>query len=552
MLSLHTLSLLLAATSVLAVWPVPRQYSTGNTPLRLSPSFSIKVSGISHPPSDLQDAIWRTTTYLHKDKLQALVPDRGASSAQTVHSAKTLNTLILSLSNHAYVKSISEEAVADLESRIEGYTLTIPADGSDAYLTANSTLGLFRGLTTFGQLWYDLKGVSYTLQAPFDIADSPAFPYRGLMLDTARNYFPVEDIKRTLDAMSWVKINTFHWHVVDSQSFPLVVPGYTELSAKGAYSSAQVYTPDDVKEVVAYAAARGIDVMPEIDTPGHTSIIAKAHPEHIACFEASPWTSFANEPPAGQLRLASTSTTAFTTGLLKSAASLFQSKLFSTGGDELNSNCYAQDNATQADLAAQGKTFEQALDTFVQATHAGLRSVGKRAVVWEEVILDHPVTLANDTIALVWISSANVAAVAQKGYKLIHAASDYFYLDCGAGGWVGQNVLGNSWCDPFKTWQKSYSFNPIANLTEDQSKLVLGGQHLLWTEQSSPSNLDSIVWPRAASSAEVFWSGPGGDVGTALPRLHDVSFRFQQRGVNAIALQPLWCALRPGMCDLNA
>ncbi|KAG5732634.1 hypothetical protein E4T56_gene16912, partial [Termitomyces sp. T112] len=403
-----------------------------------------------------------------------------------------------------------------------------------------STLGLFRGLTTFGQLWYDLNGITYTLQAPFDIVDSPAFPYRGLMLDTARNYFPVEDIKRTLDAMSWVKINTFHWHVVDSQSFPLVVPGYTELSAKGAYSSAQVYTPADVEEIVAYAAARGIDVMPEIDTPGHTSIIAKAYPEHIACFEASPWSSFANEPPAGQLRLASTATTTFTTGLLEAVASLFQSKLFSTGGDELNSNCYTQDNATQADLAAQGKTLDQALDTFVQATHAGLRSVGKRAVVWEELVLDHPVTLANDTIALVWISSTNAAAVAQKGYKLIHAASDYFYLDCGGGGWVGENVLGNSWCDPFKTWQKSYSFNPFANLTEEQSNFVLGGQHLLWAEQSGPSNLDPIVWPRAASSAEVFWSGPGGDVDTALPRLHDVSFRFQQRGVNAIALQPLW------------
>ncbi|KAG6900337.1 hypothetical protein C0993_012294 [Termitomyces sp. T159_Od127] len=552
MLPLFTLSLLLAATPALAVWPVPRQYSTGSSPLRLSPSFSIKFSGINHPPSDLQDAISRTTAYLHKDKLEALVPDRGASSAQIVRSAKTLETLTLSLSTGAHVRSISEEAVADLESRVEGYTLTIPADGSDASLTANSTLGLFRGLTTFGQLWYYLEGTTYTLQAPFDIVDSPAFPYRGLMLDTARNYFPVDDIKRTLDAMSWVKINTFHWHVVDSQSFPLVVPGYTELSEKGAYSPAQVYTPADVKEIVAYAAARGIDVMPEIDTPGHTSIIAKAHPEHIACFEASPWTSFANEPPAGQLRLASTPTTTFTTGLLKSAASLFQSELFSTGGDELNSNCYAQDNATQADLAIQGKTLDQALDTFVQAIHAGLRSVGKRAVVWEEMVLDHPVTLANDTIALVWISSANVAAVAQKGYKLIHAASDYFYLDCGAGGWVGENVLGNSWCDPFKTWQKSYSFNPVANLTEDQSKLVLGGQHLLWTEQSSPSNLDSTVWPRAASSAEVFWSGPGGDVGTALPRLHDVSFRFQQRGVNAIALQPLWCALRPGMCDLNA
>lgn len=110
----------------------------------------------------------------------------------------------------------------------------------------------------------------------------------------------------------------------------------------------------------------------------------------------------------------------------------------------------------------------------------------------------------------------------------------------------------NSWCDPFKTWQKAYSFNPTANLTEEESKFVLGGQHLLWAEQSNPHNLDPVVWPRAASSAELFWTGPGQNVSSALPRLHDLAFRMQQRGVGAISLQPLWCALRPGACDLTA
>ena len=124
--------------------------------------------------------------------------------------------------------------------------------------------------------------------------------------------------------------------------------------------------------------------------------------------------------------------------------------------------------------------------------------------------------------------------------------------DCGGGGWVGANPNGNSWCDPFKTWQLAYSFDPVANLTSAEAALVLGGQHLLWTEQSGPSNLDPIVWPRAASSAELFWSGQGGNVSAALPRLHDVAFRMQQRGVAAINLQPLWCALRPGACDLTA
>ena len=136
---------------------------------------------------------------------------------------------------------------------------------------------------------------------------------------------------------------------------------------------------------------------------------------------------------------------------------------------------------------------------------------------------------------------------------------------------MGDNPTGNRWCDPFKTWQnvrippslpfpphtnasttQAYTFDPTANLSTAEAALVLGGQQLLWTEQSGPENLDPIVWPRAAASAEVFWSGGGGDVRTALPRLHEVGYRFRRRGVRAISLQPEWCALRPFACDLTA
>ncbi|KAH9031157.1 hypothetical protein EDB85DRAFT_2146325 [Lactarius pseudohatsudake] len=102
--------------------------------------------------------------------------------------------------------------------------------------------------------------------------------------------------------------------------------------------------------------------------------------------------------------------------------------------------------------------------------------------------------------------------------------------DYGAGGWVGNNPGGNSWCEPFKTWQNAYTFDPL----------------------SGPENLDSIVWPRAAASAEAFWSGAGGNVSAALPRLHELGYRFRNRGVQTIALQPEWCALRPFACDLTA
>jgi hexosaminidase len=453
-------------------------------------------------------------------------------------------------------QSIAVEATAQLGSRDESYSLTVPADGSTAVLKANSTLGLFRGLTTFSQLWYTSGDSIYTLQAPIQIDDSPAFPYRGFMLDTARNYFPVSDIKRTLDAMSWVKINTLHWHIVDSQSFPLVVDKFPELSQKAAYSPTSVYTVKDIQDIVKYAGERGIDIMMEIDTPGHTSAISKSHPEFIACPEASPWTQFANEPPAGQLRLADPKVLKFTQDLFTSVLKYLPSKYFSTGGDELNPNCYEKDPPTQASLKASGQTLAQALAGFVNGTHAAVRGTGKIPVVWEEMVLDHALSLPNDTVVMVWQSSYNVQSVVQKGYQVIHAPSDFFYLDCGGGGWVGKNVGGNSWCDPFKTWQKSYSFNPLANVPADQAHLILGGQHLLWTEQSGPQNLDPVVWPRAASSAEVFWTGatmPNGqprDVGEALARLHDLRYRMVNRGVNAINLQPHWCALRPGACDL--
>jgi len=182
-----------------------------------------------------------------------------------------------------------------------------------------------------------------------------------------------------------------------------------------------------------------------------------------------------------------------------------------------------------------------------------LQAAGKTTVVWEEMVLDFTLpALSNDTIVMVWISSEDAAAVASLGFRIVQAPSNYFYLDCGGGGWVGDFPAGNSWCDPFKTWSNAYSFDPLANLTAEQATLVLGGEQLLWTEQSHASNLDPIVWPRAAASAEIFWSGAGGNVDTALPRLHDVAFRMAQRGVGAIPLQPMWCALRPFVCDLLA
>ncbi|KXN93273.1 Beta-hexosaminidase 1 [Leucoagaricus sp. SymC.cos] len=188
---MHFLSLFCVFVSfspVLALWPRPQNLTTGSTPLRLAPNFSIKFSGINQVPKDLSDAAQRTSTFLKTDKLQALVTDRGASSSNAISSARTLQSLTITLSTASGgVKSISQDAMAGLGTSDESYTLQVPGNGGTATLTANTALGLFRGLTTFGQLWYDLDGTTYTLQAPIHVKDAPAYPYRGFMLDTSRN-----------------------------------------------------------------------------------------------------------------------------------------------------------------------------------------------------------------------------------------------------------------------------------------------------------------------------------------------------------------------------
>lgn len=200
--------LLALLKNTVALWPRPQSLSTGSTALRLSPSFSIKLD-INHPPQDLQQAVSRIHGFITSDNLEILTPDRGASQLSAIKKAKQLQSLTLSLTGKGPAQSISKEAVVDLSDRQESYSLQVPANGQGATLSANScvvlllphkvdeltifsphihsTLGLLRGLTTFSQLWYSLDNILYTPEAPINIRDSPAYPYRGFMLDTARN-----------------------------------------------------------------------------------------------------------------------------------------------------------------------------------------------------------------------------------------------------------------------------------------------------------------------------------------------------------------------------
>ncbi|CAK9786847.1 putative beta-hexosaminidase precursor [Cutaneotrichosporon oleaginosum] len=545
-----------AAASQLNIVPLPAKYATGDAVVCLTHDFEVKFD--NDPPQDLISAASRMVKRLRCIQHTYLSPSRGAEFLANGGCNGYIDSLHLSVSNPG---TVFAHATKPIGQRNETYELSVPTSGK-ATGKAETALGAFRALTTFENLWFTTQldpGMSLQVPldcpariifapfAPYNINDAPAFRWRAVLLDTSRHFFPLPSLRAMLDAMAAVKLNVFHWHVTDSNSWPLDLSALPEL-VRGAYSSQQIYSEDDVRELVTYAGERGIDVVLEIDTPGHTASIGESHPDFIACLNA-PWKDNANQPPAGQLRFADDAVVDYTTAIFTAAAELLSSAYFGTGGDELNLRCMRDDGPTQATLKEKGWTLEDALLQFTNRTHAVLLKKGLTPIVWQEMVLDHgDLKLSVDTVVEVWLSSAHTRAVLDKGFRVVHAASDFFYLDCGHGGWLPPG--GNSWCDPFKPWTKMLSFDPYANVADYQRHLVLGGQVSLWAEQTDDANLESVMWPRAAASAELWWSGGPGDTINALPRMHDMRYRLLGRGVRAAPLQPEWCALRAGACVL--
>ncbi|ORX38063.1 glycoside hydrolase superfamily [Kockovaella imperatae] len=561
------------------LWPEPKTYTAGNTPVCIADDFKINIPG-DNVPQDLWDAVGRASSRIWNTKHEYLSVNWGAEffndfSNPCEHYLHSLD-LVFSSENRNSIRSVVKQQPVE-RMALEQYNLTIPLNGS-ATVIATNALGLYRGLTSFEGLWFYLAPPGqggntmrkrwsggealYAPWAPYEIQDAPSFPWRSVLLDTSRHFYPLQDLRKMLDTMAMVKMSTFQWHITDSQSFPLELSDYPELANKGAYSPARHYSEQDVKDLIAYAAERGIEAYLEIDSPGHTASIGESHPEYIACFDYPGWATnnLANEPPPGQLRFADPSVSNWFKGVLANAVSLVEGNFFSTGGDEINQNCMLNDSLTMEKLNAFNWTLDQALNNFTAISQEAIHAVNKTVVVWEEMVdaFGNITAIHPDTVVLVWIDSSHNREVANRGFRFVHASSDYFYLDCGQGEWIGENGGGNSWCDPFKTWAHMYSFDPFGNLTEAQESQVLGGQASLWSEQTSSANIEVVMWPRTAAVAELFWSGPGSNGSyprqsvEAIPRMNDLQARMVDRGVNAEPIQPTWCAIRPGACNFDS
>ncbi|KAI7875814.1 hypothetical protein K492DRAFT_182350 [Lichtheimia hyalospora FSU 10163] len=611
LLLLHVSSLAVALERVF-LWPIPQRVVSGNVDLKLDPTFHIRG------PDEIQDAMKRCMNTILTDRwipVQVPLedhhqqPDFNMQHA-FVNKAKTLSVLEVSI----------HDINADLELGVdESYTLDITNEGT-ATLSAKTKWGAFYGLETFSQLVqaysssiqdYDdqeqeqidtsLENL-YIPETPIHIEDAPAYSHRGLMLDTARNYFPVKDILRTIDGMAYNKMNVFHWHITDSQSFPLQLETVPELAQQGAYVLGPhrlVYSKKDVKRVIEYARARGVRVIPEIDMPAHTGSWAMSHKEITTCagrFFLDPDNKesekYAAEPTTGQLNPVLDETYTLVAKVLGEVASMFPDAWFHGGADEPIYKCWEQDAHVQHYMKTHNATGDDLLDKFLKHEIQLIQQSGKTPMIWED-----PVTINNlelkDVVLQVWKNPVQQAA--KKGYKVIASHAQFWYLDCGKGGWTGNdtsydeqvqpgipdsladelerhqvkdNYRPKNWGgsggelvqvpkNPFKTWQRIYSYDMAFNLTQEEAKLVLGGEVALWSEQTDPVGMDSRLWPRSAAAAEVMWSGRYDDkghkrdLGDAMLRIFDWRYRLVKRGIQAEALQPLWCGKNPRMCDTH-
>ncbi|KAJ1959553.1 Glucosamine-6-phosphate isomerase (Glucosamine-6-phosphate deaminase) (GNPDA) (GlcN6P deaminase) [Dipsacomyces acuminosporus] len=449
----------------------------------------------------------------------------------------------------------SAQDVFDMETD-ESYTLDVPLEGK-ASLLAKTPFGAVRGLETFSQLIFSASGRKIIKNAPLKISDEPKFAHRGVLLDTSRNFYHLDAILRTLDAMAYNKLNVLHWHVVDAFSWPIESKIHPELVEKGAYSPDMRYTYEDVKKIITYAKNRAIRVMPEFDMPGHSYVVGEAHPEIMACLNKQPnWDKFAPEPPSGQLNIGDSRAVSFAFDVLSEYSRLFMDLGFHLGGNSPNKECWSEEQTISMYVRDHpGESVDSLLVGWHSQMSKKITELGKIPVSWEETVLQYNFTAPNTTIVQAWTSEDSVRKIVDKGYRVIASPWNKYYLDCGTGSWLS-NVEGSQWCDQYNSWQRIYNYDPLNNITDaEKQKLVLGGEVALWSGLSDETTIDRFLWPRAAAFAEAMWTGhldsstnKTRDSVTIAPRLTDQRFRMVGRGIMAQPVQPLWCIRNPQGC----
>ena len=387
--------------------------------------------------------------------------------------------------------------------------------------------------------------VKVGLQA-IDIEDAPQFKYRGLHLDVGRHMFPVDFIKKYIDVMALMKMNTFHWHLTEDQGWRIEIKKYPKLMSHAAYRNETLigharnkpnkfdgvryggfYTQEDVKEVVKYATERGITIIPEIELPGHSQAAVSAYPELGCTGEqievATKWGVFED------IYCTKETTFEFLENVLDEVMALFPSKYMHIGGDEAPKDRWKQCAYCQSVIKKEGLKDEHELQSyFVSRIEKYLNSKGRQIIGWDEILEGG---LAPNATVMSWRGTKGAIEAAKQHHNVILTPGSHCYFD---------HYQADSKTEPlaiggYLPLEKVYSFNPIPKeLTDDEATYVLGTQGNVWTEYMETSDyVEYMAFPRAMALAEVAWVNvENKDYQDFLKRLSTLKKRLDIMGVN--------------------
>lgn len=399
---------------------------------------------------------------------------------------------------------------------MEGYMMTM---NKNKIQINGSTAGIFYGVQSLIQLFvYNQNEKSISIPC-YNIVDQPRFSWRGMHLDCSRHFFPVMEIERYLDVMALYKLNTFHWHLTDDQGWRIEIKKYPLLTQIGSKRNETMvdknfspykgdgqpysgyYTQEQIKEIVAYAAARFITVVPEIEMPGHCAAALAAYPEFCDC-KIDTFGVMTKWGVSYNVFSPTQKTFSFLEDILDEVMTLFPGQYIHIGGDEVPKDCWKQSAVAQQVMNENNLNNEEELQSFfIQTIEKYVSSKGKKIIGWDEILEGG---LAPGAAVMSWRGEAGGIAAAKQNHYVVMSPGSHCYFDHAQSYSVEEplNIGG------YLPLEKVYSYDPTPEtLTDEQKKFILGAQANLWTEYVRTNKwLEYMLLPRLLALAEVDWT----------------------------------------------
>jgi hexosaminidase len=489
----------------LPLMPLPAQVKPGDGEFLITNGFGISLQGFQEPR--LERAKQRFLNTLSKETGIPLWRESVLNQPSFFVNTKGPS---------AAVQQVDED---------ESYHLQISA--TEVHLDAANPLGVLHGLQTFLQL-VRITPKGFAVPA-VTIDDQPRFPWRGLMLDVSRHFQPLDVVYRTLDGMEAVKMNVFHWHLSDNQGFRVESNVSPLLQEKG--SDGLFYTQEQIREVIAYARDRGIRVVPEFEMPGHATSWFVGYPDLAS--GSGPyqierkWGVF--DPALDPTR---DSTYTFLDALIGEMAALFPDAYFHVGGDENDGKEWDRNSRIQQFMKDHGIKDNAGLQAYfstkVEKIVAGH---GKIMVGWDEVLQpDTP----KDVVIQSWRGPQFVGEAVKGGNRALLSAGYYIDLNHSAAEHYAADPEGDG----------------PTTLSDEERKMILGGEATMWSEFVTPENIDSRIWPRTAAIAERLWSPRNTrDVASMYARMALISQKLNYYGLQHNSSYPAMLSRMTGEAD---